>query len=102
MYCGPITASEVFIFTTQLYQYLDVVFLSALVSDEPDVFLPKYSQTAILPAAYFRWVVNIYIYVYVVCVYIYECTREVVIKQVSTILHYTTIGYSLHFDNIHV
>ena len=42
--------------TTQLYQYLSVIFLFALVSvsDEPEVFLPKYSQTAILHAAHFR------------------------------------------------
>ena len=40
---------EVFlIFTTQLYQYLCVIFLFAPVSDEPEVFLPKYSKTAIL------------------------------------------------------
>ena len=45
-------------FTTQLYQYLSMIFLFALVSDEPEVFLPKYSQTAILHAAYLRWVVN--------------------------------------------
>ena len=53
-----LTASEVFlIFTTQLYQYLSVFFFY-LFSDEPDVFLPKYSQTAILHAAHFRLVVN--------------------------------------------
>ena len=34
-------------------------FLFALFSDEPEVFLPKYSQTAILRAAHFRRVVNI-------------------------------------------
>ena len=31
----------------------------ALFSDEPEVFLPKYSQTAILHAAHFRRVVNV-------------------------------------------
>ena len=60
VYCGPITTSEVFlIFTTQLYQYFSVLILFALSSDKPEVFLPKYSQTAILHAAHFRWVVNI-------------------------------------------
>ena len=60
MYCGLSTASEVFlIFTTQLYQYLSVLFLFAIFSDEPEVFLPKYSQTAILYAAYFRRVLNV-------------------------------------------
>ena len=50
VYCGLSTASEVFlIFTTQLYHYFSVYFLFALLSDEPEVFLPKYSQTAILP-----------------------------------------------------
>ena len=32
--------------------------LSALFSDEPKVFLPKYFQTAMLHAAHFRSVVN--------------------------------------------
>ena len=44
----------------QLYQYLSVFLLFALVSDEPEVFLPNYSQTAILQAANFRRVVNTY------------------------------------------
>ena len=53
------TASEVFlIFTTQLYQYFSVFFLLALFSDEPEVFLPKYSQTAIVHVATFWRVVN--------------------------------------------
>ena len=48
VYCGLNTASEVFlIFTTQLYQYLSGIFLFASVSDEREVFVPKYSQTAI-------------------------------------------------------
>ena len=56
-YCNPSTASEMFlIFTTQLYQF--AFFLLALISDEPEIFLPKYSQTAILHAADFRRVVN--------------------------------------------
>ena len=60
MYYGLSTASEVFhIFTTQLYQYFSVFFLFALLSDEPEVFLPKYSQTAKLNAAHFRRVVDI-------------------------------------------
>ena len=45
------------IFTTLLYQCL-VCFLFALFIDEPEVFLPKYSQMAILHAAHFRKVVN--------------------------------------------
>ena len=35
-----------------------LVFLFAVFSDEPEVFLPKYSQTAILHAAHFWRVVN--------------------------------------------
>ena len=58
MCCGLSTASEVFpIFTTQLYQYFSVSFLFALFRDESEVFLPEYSQTAILNAAHFRRVV---------------------------------------------
>ena len=46
VYFGLSTASEVFlIFTTQLYEYFIVFFIFALVSGEPEVFLPKYSQT---------------------------------------------------------
>ena len=59
MYCGLSIASEVFLsFTTQQYQYFSVFLLFALVSDEPKVFLPKYSQTSILHAAHFWSVVN--------------------------------------------
>ena len=58
-YCSPHTDAKVFLFfTTQLYRYFSVVFLFALFSDEPGVFLPKYSQTAIQYAAHFRRVVN--------------------------------------------
>ena len=32
----------------------------ALFSDNPEVFLPKYSQTAMLHAAHFQWVVNLW------------------------------------------
>ena len=46
------------IITTQLYKYFSVILLFAPVSDEPEVFLPKYSQTALLHAPHFRWVVN--------------------------------------------
>ena len=54
------TASDVFhIFTTQLYQYVSLFFLFPLVSDKPEVFLLKYSQTAILHAAHFWRVVNV-------------------------------------------
>ena len=45
--------------TNYIYQYLSVIFLFALLSDEPEEFLPKYSQTAILHAAHFRRVVNL-------------------------------------------
>ena len=64
MYCGLFffinsTASELFlIFTTKLYQYFNVFFVFTLFSDRPEVFLPKYSQTAILHAAHYRRVVN--------------------------------------------
>ena len=52
MYCGLSSASEVFlIFTNQLYQYSSVFLLFTMYIDEPEVFLLKYSQTAILPAA---------------------------------------------------
>ena len=34
-------------------------FVFTLFSEEPEVFLPKYSQTAILHAAHFRRVVNL-------------------------------------------
>ena len=58
VYCGLSTASEVFLtFTTQLYQYFNVFFLFTLFSDQPEVFLPKYSQTAILHAPRFQRVV---------------------------------------------
>ena len=61
MYCGLSTASKpkVFlIFTIQLCQYFSGFFLFALFSDEPEVFLPKYSQTAILHAADIQRVVK--------------------------------------------
>ena len=55
----PSTSSEVFlIFATQLYQYFSVSLVFALVSDKPEVCLPKYSQTAIFHAAHFQRVVN--------------------------------------------
>ena len=61
VYWGLSTASEVFlIFATQLYQYFSFISLFELLySDEPEVFLPKYSQTAILNAAHFQRVVNV-------------------------------------------
>ena len=46
------------VFIAQLYQYFSLFFLFALLSDEPEVFLPKYSQTAILHAVHFWRVVN--------------------------------------------
>ena len=45
-------------FTTQLYKYLSVFLLFAPHSEEPEVFLSKYSQTAILHAAHFWRLVN--------------------------------------------
>ena len=57
-YCGPQTASEVFLtFTPILYQYFSVFCIFPIFSDEPEVFLPKYSKTAKLHAAHFRKVV---------------------------------------------
>ena len=61
MYCGLSTASEVFlIFTTQLLPIpiFKCVFSITLFSDEPEVFLPKYSRTAICHAAHFQRVVK--------------------------------------------
>ena len=56
--------SEVFlIFTTQLYQYFSVLFLFALFSDEPEAFVPEYSQTAMRHAAHFRRVVKSVYYI---------------------------------------
>ena len=50
---------EVFlIFTTHYTHILVCFFLFVLVSDEPEVFLPKYSQTANLHAPHFRRVVK--------------------------------------------
>ena len=49
VYCGLSTASEVYlIFTTWLYQRFRAFFLFMLFSDEPEVFLPKYTKPAIL------------------------------------------------------
>ena len=60
MFCGLSTASEVFlIFTTQLYQYFTVFFRFALFIDEPEVFIPEYSHTALLQAAHIRRVVGL-------------------------------------------
>ena len=54
---GLITTSKVFLaFTTQLYQYFSVFFSIYTISDEPEVLLPKYSQTGILLAAHSKWV----------------------------------------------
>ena len=41
-----------FLFLLPNYSNIKCFFLFALVSDEPEVFLPKYSQTAILHAAH--------------------------------------------------
>ena len=46
-------------FTTRPYQLLGAFSLFMLFSDEPEVFLPKYSQQAILPSPHFWWVVNL-------------------------------------------
>ena len=48
----------IFLLSNNTYNYFSVFFLVVLFSDKPEVFLPKYSQTAILHAAYFRRVVN--------------------------------------------
>ena len=54
-----IIASEMFLnFTAQLYQYFSVFFFFAPISDEPEVFLPEYFQTAIVHAAHFQSVVK--------------------------------------------
>ena len=53
-------ASEMFlIFTTQLYQYFSGFFLFALFSEEPEVFLPKFSKIEIFHAAHFWRAVNV-------------------------------------------
>ena len=49
------------IFTTDYTHYSGHFFLVMLFSDEPEVFLPKYSQLAILHAAQFRRVVTVVI-----------------------------------------
>ena len=55
VYCGLSTASEVFLILLTSYTIFLCVFLSfALFSDEPEVSLPKYSQTAVLHASHFR------------------------------------------------
>ena len=60
MFCGLSTASEMFlIFTTNYTNMLVVFFLFGLSSDKPEVFLPKYSLTAILHAAHFRRVLSV-------------------------------------------
>ena len=45
--------------TATLLLFFSVVCLFALFSDEPEVFLPKYSQMAIFHAVHFQRVVNI-------------------------------------------
>ena len=47
-----------FLFLLPNYINILVFFLFALFSDEPEVFLPKYSQAVILHAAHFRRVIN--------------------------------------------
>ena len=47
-------------------------------SDEPEVFLPKYSQPAILHAAHFRWEVND---TYSCCSCTFKDTFEGIIRQ---------------------
>ena len=71
-YCGLSTAFEVFlIFSIQLF--FSVYFLFALCSDEPEVFLPDYSQPAILHAAHFRRVVKGYDIRYDIRVILISC-----------------------------
>ena len=62
VYCGLRTASEVFL-TFLLPKYTNILvcsFYLHLFSEEPEVFLSKYSQTGILHAAHFRRVVNFF------------------------------------------
>ena len=60
VYCDESTASEVFLtFTSQLYQHFSVFLLSPLFNDQPEVFFPKYSQTAKVHAANFPRVENL-------------------------------------------
>ena len=60
-----------FLFLLTNYTNFLVCFsLFALVSDDPEVFLPKYPQTAILHAAHFRWVVNTDMYMWAIRVQI--------------------------------
>ena len=59
VYCGLSTASELFLLPN--YSNILVFFffyLFALVSDEPEIFIPEYSQTVILNAAHYQGVVN--------------------------------------------
>ena len=58
-YYGLSTDSEVFLnFTTRPYQQFKTCFLFMRISDVPEVFLPEYSQLAILHAAHFQRVVK--------------------------------------------
>ena len=50
-----------FIFTTKQYHYFTAFSPFTLVSDEPEVFLPKYSQTATFHAAHIQRVVMVHI-----------------------------------------
>ena len=59
VYCGLNIASEVILIcTTHLYENFSVVCSFLMFSDKPEVFLSKYSQTAIIHAAHFRRVVK--------------------------------------------
>ena len=58
-FCGLSTASEVFLNLYCRTIPIFFFFLFALFSEEPEVFLPYYSQTAILHAAHFQMVVKL-------------------------------------------
>ena len=60
-YCGPHTASSVFlIFTTQSYSYLCNYDVTFPYIDKREVLQQDYTKTPILPCPHFRWVVNKY------------------------------------------
>ena len=93
---GESTASEVFLtFTSQLYQHLSVFLLFALFNDKPEIFFPKYSQTAILHAAYFQRVENL-LYCFCPAGYLWPFDPDVIIC-VFSVLHFSLQGISVHF-----
>ena len=88
VHCGESTASEVFLtFTSELYQHLSVFLLFALFNDEPEVFFPKYSQTAIVHAAHFPRVENL-LYIFFVCFTRYLVFRIAVLPHRPGVVYY--------------